>query len=633
MRRLGPSAASTWLLLCLLGLLIASACARKPAAPPEPPRPKTLPELQQAVQGLLSKNHVPGAGVALVAKDRVIWAGGVGKADLSSNRDVTAETQFRVGSISKSFVALALLQLQEENKIDLDARLPDVAPEIPVHNPWEQAHPVTVAQVLEHTAGFDDMSPREMYNLQGSPSIPMLEVLQRFPGPQSVRWPPGERMSYSNPGYGIAGYLIEKVTGHPFEQYIEKAILRPLGMDHSGFPLNEGNRALLAQGYEGNPPKPVTYRNIYLRPAGDLKSSPAGMARWVQMLLNRGKLGEVQLVRPESIARMEVPQTTLAARTGLRNGYGLGNAADLSGPIVARGHDGGIDGFFSTYRYLPVQGLGFVVLINSSASVRALQELDELVRNYLIAGLPAPEQPAVHLADAELRKFTGYYQAANPRSQLFAFLDRLLGGRRVFLRNGALYQKGLFGPAQRLVPVARNQFRLEREPEASTIFCTAEDGAQVLVSQRFYGERVSPWWPMVRPWLMAATLALTLSPILFALVWIPRKLLGRMKNVRHLSVRVAPLLAGLSLLAAILLLSQTPAWKLGTRNAMTVGVCLATWVFLFSSIGSLPLSMRSFALEVNRGVRIHSLLASLACSGLAAYLAYWRLIGLKLWAL
>src|SRR5690348_5894011 len=129
-----------------------------------PPPPKTLEELQKAIKSELDKNHVPGAGVALVSRGELLWCGGFGDADIASKKPVTCDTEFRVGSISKSFVALALLKLQEQGKIKLEARLHDVAPEIPMKNPWESVHPVRIVNLLEHTAGFDDMEASEVYN-------------------------------------------------------------------------------------------------------------------------------------------------------------------------------------------------------------------------------------------------------------------------------------------------------------------------------------------------------------------------------------------------------------------------------------------------------------------------------------
>ena len=140
---------------------------------------------------------MPGAGIALVTKDKVVWTGGVGKADLATNRDVTADTMFRVGSITKGFVALSALQLAERGKLSLDEKVSDVAPEIPVVNPWAATNPVTLAQLLEHTAGFDDFSLAEFYDFDASPDDPhprpLLWTLTHFTGPEHVRWRPGSR--------------------------------------------------------------------------------------------------------------------------------------------------------------------------------------------------------------------------------------------------------------------------------------------------------------------------------------------------------------------------------------------------------------------------------------------------------
>jgi CubicO group peptidase (beta-lactamase class C family) len=595
---------------------------------------KTVEELQKAIKAILDNNHVPGAGIALVAKDHIIWAGGVGKADLAGNKDVTADTVFRVGSISKSFVAAALLKLQEEARLTVDAPAKEIVPEIEIRNPWEQTHPVRLANLLEHTAGFDDMHPNEVYNVQDPPDISLREVFRRFPKPQEVRWPPSTRMAYSNPGYGLAGYVIEKVTGRPFEDYIQDAILTPLGMTHASFRLTEANRALLAQGYDGNPPHAVPYMNIYLRPAGDLKSSPAEMARFVQMMLNRGSLGELQLLKPESVRRMETPRTTLAARAELKNGYGLGDYATLDHPIKEYGHDGGISGFISTYRYMPEEGLGYVVLLNSTVSGEALRKINDLVFDYLTSGLPRPKQPAIKLTPNQLEDFVGYYQPANPRNQLLAFVGLLLGGDRVFLDHGVLYRKGFpRGKREALIPVSANEFRLEKQPEASMVFCNAEDGTRLLTGGGLYEERFSPTWPVLRLMLIITCLVLMLSSSLFALTWIPRKVLGRMKDVPHLHVRALPLLAVLALAAAVVFFFRLMGGpNPGARNLDSEAFCAATWLFALLSLGSLLAALRSFRLEIRPGVRAHSLLVSLACCGIAGYLAYWGLLGLRMWA-
>src|SRR5229473_5406311 len=434
MRRAGRSAA--------IPLLLAAALAWTPSRSEaqqreeDLPHPKTLAELQKAMKDVLDKERVPGAGVALVANWQLLWCGGIGKADLVTGREMSCDTEFRVGSISKTFVALALLKLQEEGKINLYARLQDVAPEIPVKNRWEATQPVRVVNLLEHTAGFDDMEPSEVYNVRDRYDFPMLDVFKRFREPQTVRWPPGTRMSYSNPGNAVAGYLIEKTTGKPFDQYIRETFLRPMGMEQADYRFTEANRALLATAYNGNPPKPSGYPFIYLRPAGDLKASPGELAKLVQFLLRRGMAGDAQLVKPDSILRMEAPETTLAAKNGLGLGYGLCNYSSVEGGVVTYGHDGGIDGFISSYRYMPEQNWGYVILLNSDNSQQALESLNRLAIDFLSKDFPKPQQPITALPAKALKMFTGYYAPRAPRSQLFALQDSLTGGSRIRVING-----------------------------------------------------------------------------------------------------------------------------------------------------------------------------------------------------
>src|SRR5262245_14667352 len=145
-------------LLCLATLpLLAFGCAGQ-AEKDEPPAPATLEELDQAITRVLHETQTPGAGVVLVSKDKVLWKAGIGLADRATGREVTPDTIFRAGSISKCFVALAVLKLQEEGKLRLDVRLRDLVGDIEFANPWEATDPVRLAHVLEHTAGFDDIT-------------------------------------------------------------------------------------------------------------------------------------------------------------------------------------------------------------------------------------------------------------------------------------------------------------------------------------------------------------------------------------------------------------------------------------------------------------------------------------------
>lgn len=598
--------------------------------------PQTLDEFQKAVNSELQKAHTPGAGVALIAKGELLWCGGFGYADMASKRTIACDTEFRVGSISKTFVALALLKLQEQGKISLEARLHDLVPEIPVNNPWESSHPVRIVNLLEHTAGFDDMEPAEVYNPHDPYDYPLLKVFQRFREPQNVRWSPDTRSSYSNPGYGIAGYLIEKVSGEPYDRYIRDNFLQPLGMTNADYRFTEANKALLASGYDGRSQTPVGYPFIYLRPAGDLKSSPGELAKLVQFFLRRGKSGDTPLLQADSIARMETPKTTLAAQHGLRLGYALANYTDVTGGVITHGHDGGIDGFISTYRYMPEQNWGYVVLLNSAGSGEALESINRLATEFLAKDYPKPYKPVIATTPAELQNFVGFYAQRAPRSQMLSFLDNIAGGIRIRVIDGRLTRSSLFGKPQTLLAAGTNLFRTEKEPEATTIFFTEDSGKLAFTANGeapvSYAVRTSPVWPYTRIVLLMVCGALMISSIAFAVVWIIRKLLGKMKEVRHLSVRAVPLIATLLLFLIPFCFNALNGNAIGTANLATVTIFLVTLLFPLLAVAGLVLALGVPKAEIHRGVRIHSLLVSLACCFLAAFFASWGLIGIRLWA-
>lgn len=627
------------LLAAILPVLLLVGCGPGPASQQPPSTPTSLAGLQQAIQSILTANHVPGAGIALVNKDEVIWAGGVGQARTATGKSMTADTMFRVGPLTQTFVALALLKLQEAKKIDLTAKLADVAPTLAFQNRWRATNPVTVANVLENSAGFDDALPSEIYNLSGQAGLLPFDMTTLFPEPLISRWPPGTRMSFSDPGYSVAAYLIWKATSLQFDQYIEQEILQPLGMMQSGFTLTDKIYAQLAQGYHGNPPRAIPYLNVYLRSTEDLKSSPTELANLVQMFLNGGNAGDQQIVSADSIARMEYPQTTLAAKAGLRDGYGFANASILYGPIVQHGiggeEAGDISGFRSSFGYMPDQGVGYVALINNDSGAGALRSIDELLARYLLAGQTLPQPPTAGVSPAQLDQFTGYYEKENPRNQMTAFYDALLGGAHVSLSGGQLYVKeGWFGPEQALVPTGNDQFRFPDQAEASMIFFAGPSGEEILATGTpggFYGQRRGGLWPFMRFVLILLALLAMLSSLFFALWWVPRKLMGKMKDAGNISLRVMPLLAGLCLLGIGLILAWAPIWVLGTYNMASVAVWLLSWLFAaFSALGII-LAWPAHWSAGNRKVFWHSVIVSAFCCGLAIYMACWHLLGIRLW--
>lgn len=597
------------------------------------PAPQNVDELRARVAEILREEHVPGAGLALVTKGGVEWAGGVGKADVAKGVDVTADTMFRVGSITKSFVALAILRMVDEKKIALGAKLADLAPEIAFDNPWESTRPITVAHLLEHTAGWDDFRPPEY--VAARDDAPLRDVLALDPRSRLSRWPPGTRHAYSNPGYTVAGYLIEKTTGRAYEDYLREVLFDPLEMHEADLRRTPAVDARLAQGYVDAVPTPVGYVAIAHRPAAHLHASPKDLARLVMLLMGRGAIEGKTLFSPDTIAAMEKPRTL--PPSGLGVGYGLGSYAVLVNGYVAHGHNGGVDGFLSEAMYIPEREVGWVVLINTSAGGSALERLRKLVVRYLTRDAPQPELPTATVPADALAQYAGYYALASPRIAILTGLDTLLSGRTIFVKDGALWERSFVESPKRLVATGvAGGFRGEDEGTTRVLFTNGADGEPVMFSNTRYFVKTSPWWIRAHRAIVFGSVALMASSILFAFVWVPRWLYSKRFRARvTLAPRVVPFLASLLGFAGFAIyLSLT-----GIRhfvplvNVRTVAAFLVPLVFALHAGLALLVAVSSIRRrdELRPIVKLHSLLVALGACAMVVWMAYWRLLGVRLW--
>ena len=196
--------------------------------------PKSIPELQAAIEAVLKETKTPGAAIAIVSRDQAEWVAGLGKADVAANQPATADTLFRVGSVSKAFAALAALQLQEEGKLRLTDTVRQWVPDVAFVNPWEATDPLRLVHLMEHTSGFDDIHLRE-YALNDPTPIALKDALAYGASSRVCRWPPGSRMAYCNSGPAVLAAVIEKVTGERFEDYVQAHFFNPLHLASASY--------------------------------------------------------------------------------------------------------------------------------------------------------------------------------------------------------------------------------------------------------------------------------------------------------------------------------------------------------------------------------------------------------------
>jgi CubicO group peptidase (beta-lactamase class C family) len=593
---------------------------------------QTIEGLKSDLDSIVNDISTPGAAVAIVSRDSVTWIGTFGLANKETGEQVTENTHFCIGSCTKSFTGLGFLKLLDEGRIDLNTPVREIVPEIEVDNPWANTHPVRVIHLLEHTAGFDDSHPNWFYS--DSPVLTLKQALVEKAHLRKVRWQPGTRFSYSSAGFTLAGYILEKVSGRRYEEFLAQALLEPIGMRTSSIGRSKTVKQLQAVGYDRNiEPIPIWYD--YDVPAGALNSSIREMSLFVQFLLNRGAVGNKQVISDSLFDRIGRPTSTLAARSGLQSGYSFGISTRYEGAAKWFGHSGAVPGFVAEYFYNIDRGLGFVVLQNSFGVFFSTDVFDR-VWDYVKSHVDSISLPAESIPCSQLESYCGYYEPRNPRMQLMGFVEILTGGVTVLCENDTLYTQGFMENKFPLIPVSKNLFRRPSHPEATRIFAETPDGGMIYSSQGSYYERTSVWKTYMYRVLVFGAVIIMMSSIAYALFWVPvhiyKKLRRQGNRSKYVSMRLAPLLAVLSLVAGVLKMGDQTILEFGQMTALNVVFFASTLLFAVLSTLSLFTTYRSFFKPVKMTARVYAILLSLGCFGMTLYLGYWGVIGLKLWS-
>lgn len=455
----------------------------------------------QDVQELLSiiheyskKNNYPGVMIGITKSDSVLFSGGVGYANLKDSLAVNEKHLFRQGSISKSFISLALIKLLHDQSLSLKTPIIEIDDNIPFINKWAKIVPVTVEHILESSAGFDDFHAHAIYNFKDSLPPPTAELIHSHRKSLYTRWKPGTRHAYSNSGYVVAGHLIEKISGIPYQQYISENILSPLGMASSGFYFKQPADVPFATGYSfsNGQYQEVPFVSLQAGPAGDLCANAEDMIKFLQFMLTRnGALIDSTIFTTETFDRIENSHATSASQAGLPGGYGLGNFSVWQNGFIFHGHDGGIDGYSSRYIYSRDANLGIVVAVNITEDPTPIVEL---ILNHLLG------KPTGHLAERatfpipqQLKdEYEGFYVFRNPRQQFKAFINNLANNFLLEFEGNQVFIKTVFGQSiDTMTYAGNNQFYRNIEDVPSVVMFENDEGNNAIGIKRNYAEKES----------------------------------------------------------------------------------------------------------------------------------------------
>jgi CubicO group peptidase (beta-lactamase class C family) len=307
----------------------------------------------------LKREDIAGAVIVIVKDGSILFSKGYGYADVAKRKPVSVEdTLFRPGSISKLFTWTSVMQLVEQGKLDLNK---DINTYLDFKIPDTFSKPITLKNVMTHSPGFEE-TVKDLFTDKPSGIIPLGQYL-RTHIPRRI-FPPGETTAYSNYATSVAGYIVERVSGMPFDKYVEKNIFEPLGMSHSTFtqPLPEKLKPLMSNGYKLGSDDPNPFEIVIAYPAGSLSSAGADMAKFMIAHLQDGQYEGHTILKPETARLMHSQALTYDPAA---HGMCLGFYEESRNGLRIFGHGGDTVYFHSDLHLIPEKNFGFFISYNS----------------------------------------------------------------------------------------------------------------------------------------------------------------------------------------------------------------------------------------------------------------------------
>src|SRR5437588_5028721 len=343
-----------------------AAVEHKADTPAVAAHPMTESDVESLLDGLvptqIERDNIAGAVIAVVKDGNVLFAKGYGHSDVAKRKPVSAEeTLFRPGSISKLFTWTAVMQLVEQGKLDLDRNVNDYL-DFKVPDTFSQ--PITLRNIMTHTSGFgetaDDLFVPDVKDLTSLRTYVVNHMPKRI-------FPPGVTPAYSNYATTLAGYIVERVSGKPFDQYINEIIFTPVGMQHTTFdqPLPENLKPLMSNGYKLASAPAGKYEVVQAWPAGSVSTSATDMTHFIIAHLQNGEYKGARILKPETAQLMHSRQ--FAAHPDM-NAMALGFYEETRNGHRIIGHAGDTEYFHSDLHLIPDAGVGFFVSYNSAGN-------------------------------------------------------------------------------------------------------------------------------------------------------------------------------------------------------------------------------------------------------------------------
>ena len=576
--------------------------------------------LENELKKAVASESLVGA-VWSTVRDDIVSNGAIGLKNADTNEILDTEDKVLIGSVTKTLIATGILRLSSQGKLDIDSPVYKILPNITFDNPWREKNPVTVRDLLNHTSGIEDSRFWQVFSTKSTPTTPLEYLFTKNPSVLKVRTIPGTRFSYSNMGYSFLGLIIEKITQEPYENYLDKNLLGPLGMTSSTFQFTtqKGKNAdqHLAMGHFD---KRTTQENIpmFLRPAGQFTTTARDMALLAKFLMSDGVINEKSFIDQELLNQMGNPILTESYKNGLTSGYQFGLSYRDRYGVVGKLHHGNTIGYRATFYLFPEQKKGFFISYNTDSETANYEKFNTIFINHL--GINKPEKLCTkENLPSNVEEFEGYYKMNPVRFELFAYLDLLFNSIKVQKKDNSLLIKSIQKETYSLLPVGSNLFRKEDRVNPSHVLY--KNGRVPIISDGLVTyEKVNTTYLAIM-WL---SLILGLTGIIFIL-FRGFYLLFQKKLFKNNQIITFPFLSILGLLIPIPFLLNQSFLNLGDFTFANILLAIVT--------GFLPLAMIFGSRKIwqNKTLTIDAI-GILFILQWTVILIYWSVIPFRLWS-
>ena len=496
--------------------------------PPSPTFTTTIKEGRKAVRKALKETQSTSASVALVSEGKVVWSQTFGRVNTAGKKP-SPTTLYGVGSVSKVVTTMAVMQLVNQGKVSLDAPVARYIPDFAMESP--QYKQITVRMLLNHAAGVPGTNFSDLWSHK--PIASYVDGVLAGLRNSRLKTTPGAMNVYCNDCFTLAGLVVERVSGMPFQDYVTKNILKPLGMKRSNYPTSVSAPGTVAPIIQDGKAQPIEITNAFA--TGGLMSTPEEMARLAMVFTNDGKVRGKRILSSSAIAQMAVDETATTLRVGqpsfLRYGLGWDSVQDpalKSAGVLGWTKGGDTVDYHASFAIAPDDDLGVVVLGagRSFSSIAAETVAQTVLLNALVetgsiakmpkqvSGTPGKGQITAKMAKAKIKQLSGTFLAQNETKKLTKAKNRsvkvatLVDGAwvrspgRFELRNdGAFWATKSPGTSIRAVKAWGRTYVLQRSIGGVGTYYSYVARGQMVRS----GGALSPAWQarVGKKWLLA----------------------------------------------------------------------------------------------------------------------------------